>query len=155
MFTRIVLFCFGLSLGCGPSGARALALPSVQDYAVDRPEFHRRHHTEKMGPQQSAASPITTIKFVVDYIKLLFGDPTDMRMTRVSFFPPGSRAAVPGQPTYDISSESVNGRHLADEDTTSVGESQLAESSTWWMICLLYTSPSPRDKRQSRMPSSA
>ena len=25
----------------------------------------------------------------------------------------------------------------------------------WWGICLLYTSPSPRDKRQSRMPSSA
>ena len=27
----------------------------------------------------------------------------------------------------------------------------------WWedYICLLYTSPSPRDKRQSRMPSSA
>ena len=25
----------------------------------------------------------------------------------------------------------------------------------WWFICLLYTSPSPRDKRQSRMPSSA
>ena len=24
-----------------------------------------------------------------------------------------------------------------------------------WLICLLYTSPSPRDKRQSRMPSSA
>ena len=23
------------------------------------------------------------------------------------------------------------------------------------MVCLLYTSPSPRDKRQSRMPSSA
>ena len=26
---------------------------------------------------------------------------------------------------------------------------------TWSGICLLYTSPSPRDKRQSRMPSSA
>ena len=25
----------------------------------------------------------------------------------------------------------------------------------WAFICLLYTSPSPRDKRQSRMPSSA
>ena len=24
-----------------------------------------------------------------------------------------------------------------------------------FMVCLLYTSPSPRDKRQSRMPSSA
>ena len=26
---------------------------------------------------------------------------------------------------------------------------------TRWLVCLLYTSPSPRDKRQSRMPSSA
>ena len=25
----------------------------------------------------------------------------------------------------------------------------------WYAFCLLYTSPSPRDKRQSRMPSSA
>ena len=34
-----------------------------------------------------------------------------------------------------------------------------ADWSPWWgksaTICLLYTSPSPRDKRQSRMPSSA
>ena len=29
------------------------------------------------------------------------------------------------------------------------------ESSTDTYTCLLYTSPSPRDKRQSRMPSSA
>ena len=28
-------------------------------------------------------------------------------------------------------------------------------NSDEWLICLLYTSPSPRDKRQSRMPSSA
>ena len=27
--------------------------------------------------------------------------------------------------------------------------------ATWLGACLLYTSPSPRDKRQSRMPSSA
>ena len=31
----------------------------------------------------------------------------------------------------------------------------LGSISTRAMICLLYTSPSPRDKRQSRMPSSA
>ena len=30
-----------------------------------------------------------------------------------------------------------------------------AGAITWDIICLLYTSPSPRDKRQSRMPSSA
>ena len=29
------------------------------------------------------------------------------------------------------------------------------EHLEWPYICLLYTSPSPRDKRQSRMPSSA
>ena len=28
-------------------------------------------------------------------------------------------------------------------------------SESWDIVCLLYTSPSPRDKRQSRMPSSA
>ena len=28
-------------------------------------------------------------------------------------------------------------------------------SVVWGYLCLLYTSPSPRDKRQSRMPSSA
>ena len=27
--------------------------------------------------------------------------------------------------------------------------------AAWSLVCLLYTSPSPRDKRQSRMPSSA
>ena len=30
-----------------------------------------------------------------------------------------------------------------------------ADSPSWPLTCLLYTSPSPRDKRQSRMPSSA
>ena len=32
---------------------------------------------------------------------------------------------------------------------------EIARLTTLMMICLLYTSPSPRDKRQSRMPSSA
>ena len=31
----------------------------------------------------------------------------------------------------------------------------LAENADSYYTCLLYTSPSPRDKRQSRMPSSA
>ena len=29
------------------------------------------------------------------------------------------------------------------------------QNDIYWKACLLYTSPSPRDKRQSRMPSSA
>ena len=29
------------------------------------------------------------------------------------------------------------------------------EAQRWWISCLLYTSPSPRDVEESRMPSSA
>ena len=39
------------------------------------------------------------------------------------------------------------------EHTPSATRSQ--PPGVWRTICLLYTSPSPRDKRQSRMPSSA
>ena len=42
--------------------------------------------------------------------------------------------------------------YLCDADLTDF-ENLLGAGDQW--ICLLYTSPSPRDKRQSRMPSSA
>ena len=35
------------------------------------------------------------------------------------------------------------------------GDSNTPQTSACFPSCLLYTSPSPRDKRQSRMPSSA
>ena len=40
---------------------------------------------------------------------------------------------------------------------TSLRENRyfMTNANVFWHICLLYTSPSPRDKRQSRMPSSA
>ena len=41
-----------------------------------------------------------------------------------------------------------------EENRTSFLESVMKYSEKWY-DCLLYTSPSPRDKRQSRMPSSA
>ena len=52
------------------------------------------------------------------------------------------------------------GAELKQGNTFDVNESmeELAELATTagaTIICLLYTSPSPRDKRQSRMPSSA
>ena len=39
--------------------------------------------------------------------------------------------------------------------TSHIGASSLVYGWLAYLICLLYTSPSPRDKRQSRMPSSA
>ena len=54
--------------------------------------------------------------------------------------------------------------HVANEDAGDrvlARRRELVDSATQMMVadelynCLLYTSPSPRDKRQSRMPSSA
>ena len=46
---------------------------------------------------------------------------------------------------------------LVVDESGPLGWSGFHFPSTWWHdgTCLLYTSPSPRDKRQSRMPSSA
>ena len=43
----------------------------------------------------------------------------------------------------------TSGPYRAEQNTIQVGDNIVST------ICLLYTSPSPRDKRQSRMPSSA
>ena len=58
----------------------------------------------------------------------------------------------------DVDKESMHVK-LADE-SVCIGSHQPANSylnipALMSAICLLYTSPSPRDKRQSRMPSSA
>ena len=44
---------------------------------------------------------------------------------------------------------------LDPTDVVEIFETPLTGSYNWDYTCLLYTSPSPRDKRQSRMPSSA
>ena len=43
----------------------------------------------------------------------------------------------------------------ADESAGSLVRRRLGDEALEYLVCLLYTSPSPRDKRQSRMPSSA
>ena len=45
--------------------------------------------------------------------------------------------------------------HPDAADSGSAAPAQDAEAAVQQGTCLLYTSPSPRDKRQSRMPSSA
>ena len=54
-------------------------------------------------------------------------------------------------------SELANGRKLTDEELVRAIRFMVAAEyeATQMYICLLYTSPSPRDRQKSRMPSSA
>ena len=52
-------------------------------------------------------------------------------------------------------SEAVTGFTLADLSVTNGSLSGLSTSDNITYTCLLYTSPSPRDRQKSRMPSSA
>ena len=58
-------------------------------------------------------------------------------------------------PNYKISL--IESKNIS---TVGVGESTIAQITDWMRLlkikdCLLYTSPSPRDRTRSRMPSSA
>ena len=57
---------------------------------------------------------------------------------------------VPNYGRFPIMPVKGNGSFLYDED-----DKRYIDFSGGIAVCLLYTSPSPRDKRQSRMPSSA
>ena len=64
------------------------------------------------------------------------------------------------QGLYDAQKKYFRSYLLIPEAVGGAGWAQIRMGDTdWglkpWETCLLYTSPSPRDKRQSRMPSSA
>ena len=68
--------------------------------------------------------------------------------------------ALADLPVEEISIREVKGYGRQKDYLEGYGENEYSlafvpkvEISVW--VCLLYTSPSPRDKRQSRMPSSA
>ena len=49
----------------------------------------------------------------------------------------------------------LNKKEICEATFYALFDSEVLEYDYYLRICLLYTSPSPRDKRQSRMPSSA
>ena len=58
---------------------------------------------------------------------------------------------------FPVLDQQIHGRPLIylDYAATSQKPRQVLEALDHYYRCLLYTSPSPRDKRQSRLPSSA
>ena len=52
----------------------------------------------------------------------------------------------------------VDGERIASvtpKETSSSSDETIIDAKGMYVICLLYTSPSPRDRQKSRMPSSA
>ena len=61
-----------------------------------------------------------------------------------------------GDSTTQVKAISGNvSRRVKEELNISPAHIEGTNDARWCLVCLLYTSPSPRDKRQSRMPSSA
>ena len=82
-------------------------------------------------PSDGALASMTTLQHVFDFCKIA-GEQDD-------------RSTLLGALLYQMGAE-------ADTDIYDVG---FLTQGQWEKICLLYTSPSPRDRTRSRMPSSA
>ena len=52
-----------------------------------------------------------------------------------------------------LSQENIETGAVIKANAYGLGSNEVA--SALWEVCLLYTSPSPRDRQKSRMPSSA
>ena len=57
--------------------------------------------------------------------------------------------------SFKTTTEIINTYSLWPREFTTENYVKIFTDSTWYMGCLLYTSPSPRDRTRSRMPSSA
>ena len=59
------------------------------------------------------------------------------------------------RPEIDKLKQSENIENYNNNNNNNINNNDNKKATVLAIICLLYTSPSPRDKRQSRMPSSA
>ena len=76
------------------------------------------------------------------------------RLNRCQLFGPGSRPQI----FEKMANSTADVINLDLEDSVSPGDKEKARLNVIQAIndiCLLYTSPSPRDRTRSRMPSSA
>ena len=80
-----------------------------------------------------------------------------MKYHDVAEYVDGNRAKITGQEADDLYSP-LEPLRAVGADLVYLGEVEnklLGDHRDWDRVCLLYTSPSPRDRTRSRMPSSA
>ena len=91
----------------------------------------------------------------LDYIKRVVGVPGDTVTYRNKrLIVNGKQVSYKPLPDY-LDEETLSYSKLLTENLNGVAHQILNNPRAPSYVCLLYTSPSPRDKRQSRMPSSA
>ena len=113
------------------------------------------YHTDPfavLGPHKVASSLIIRLFHpFADEAEVVFARGKAQQMTKVNeagLFELTKKSTAKSIPAYTFKLKDYQGVTWSAEDVYRF-DSPLAKD------CLLYTSPSPRDKRQSRMPSSA
>ena len=128
----------------------ALALASVTAAASDPDDasIDDRSRERRRGARDGGAHPATVGEGSAGLVDVPF-DAKPIRGVRGGEFP----TAVPGGRARFLGGLEVTFTSPASSDETP--ELDAGDVNVTSKPCLLYTSPSPRDKRQSRMPSSA
>ena len=124
----------------------------IHSFSLLTVHLDQRGNLGATGAEQGAGSRISIIESFIPFdqrgIIHLVDDPSRPERKPRSHSNRGKgRAAV----DRSMNHSSISTR----EDTTLGGESPGQRKGEQSYICLLYTSPSPRDRQKSRMPSSA
>ena len=125
--------------GTGPASNTVSATPSTTPSAatIDSVVNGDQQLTVNFTPGSDGGAAITDYEYSLDGGAFVSGGTTSSPLT------------IPGLSngtSYDVQIRPVNANGSGPASNTVSGTPS---------TCLLYTSPSPRDKRQSRMPSSA
>ncbi len=89
------------------------------------------------------------------------GPPKSMKLSDFDYeLPPEAIASEPARPRdtarlLDLTGADMTDRRISDLPAILKAEDLLVVNDTRVIPCLLYTSPSPRDRQKSRMPWSA
>ena len=128
---------------------------------------HRFSHLTLLPPLfrsvPALSSPVTFLRrlvcrgflfFLSPFFRCLVSAPSRCAVLYLRF----AACAFPGVQAGMTGSDSDEARQVSQADLATFRQdvaNEMAQQMAQLQACLLYTSPSPRDKRQSRMPSSA
>ena len=118
-------------------------------------EFRKkRYHMAIVVDEYGSVSGLVTIEDILEEIVGEIEDETDIDEEKQILQVSDNEYLVPALTELEDFNDQFNTEFIAD-DFDTIGGIVLKEFARFPAFCLLYTSPSPRDKRQSRMPSSA